>query len=53
MKAGVEDQDVRPAVGELAQERVGVARRRHDGQAEVAEEPAEGLGEHGALVGYD
>ena len=53
MKAGVEDEHVRRAVGELAQQRLGVARRGHDGQAEVVEKPAEGLGQHGTLVGYD
>ena len=53
MKAGVEHEHVRRVVGELAHERVGVARRRHDGQAEVVEQPAESLGEHGTLVGND
>jgi hypothetical protein len=53
MKAGVEHEHVRRVLGELAQERLGVARRPPDVQAEVVEEPAEGLGKHGALVSDD
>jgi hypothetical protein len=53
MKAGVEDEHVRGAVGELAQERIGVAHGRDDVHAEVVEKRAEGLGQHGALVSDD
>ena len=53
MKAGVENEHVDRAVGQLAQQRLRVARRGHDGQAEVVEKPAEGLGQHGTLVSND
>jgi hypothetical protein len=53
MKAGVKHEHVRRTFGELRHERVGVARRRHHGEAEVVEKPAESLGEHGTLVGDD
>ena len=53
IEACIEHEHVRRGARELAQQRWQIAGRAHDVEAEIVEQPAEGLGQQRAVVGYD
>ena len=53
IEPGIEDDHVQRRVGDRVRSASGAHARGHDDEAEIVEQPAEGLGQQGALVGND